>query len=214
MNLPRLESWRRQMTKLDNSHCQCNHDKGKIQNQDARIPSDFKLGINNADKAFLAQLGDMGTHTRITSRRVTNTTKWISTGKKVTLVKTSLVSTTWSGSGPRVEDLITNGDGHAVFGIDVINQIPGNSDLFGWVNDLNSLIKDQNIGFEKEQVGTDNSSATDQRGQGNIATIKSALNDEATKKGNQNPSAHKGATGTEFLDITHALSFSQMEAIK
>ena len=201
------------MTKLENRDCQSNHDKRNIQNQDAHIASDFELGITNADKAFLAQLGNMGTNTRITSRRVTNTTKRISTGKKVTLVKTSLVSTTWSGSSPRVEDLITNADGHAVFGIDLINQIPGNSDLFGWVNNLDSLIKDQNVGSEKEQVSTDNSSAADQRGQCNVAAIDSTLNNEAGEENNQNRAAYKGAAGTEFLDIAHEHSFSQMEAI-
>ena len=201
------------MTKLENSDCQSNHDERNIQNQDARIAYDFELGITNADKAFLAQLGNMGTNTRITSRRVTNTTKWISTGKKVTLVKTSLVSTTWSGSGPRVEDLITNGDGHAVFGIDVINQIPGNGDLFGWVNNLDSLIKDQNVGSEKEQVSTDNSGAADQHGQGNAAAVDCTLNNEAGEEKNQNRSTYKGAAGTEFLDIAHEYSFSQMEAI-
>jgi hypothetical protein len=112
-----------------------------------------------------------------------------------------------------VEDLITNADGHAVFGIDLINQIPGNSDLFGWVNNLDSLIKDQNVGSEKEQVSTDNSSAADQRGQCNVATIDSTLNNEAGEENNQNRAAYKGAAGTEFLDIAHEHSFSQMEAI-
>jgi len=187
------------MTKLENSDCQSNHYERDIKNQDAHIASDFELGITNADKAFLAQLGNMGTDTRITSRRVTNTTKRISTGKKVTLVKSSLVSTTWSGSGPRVEDLI--------------NQIPGNSDLFGWVNNLDSLIKDQNVGPEKEKVSTDNSSAADQRSQGNVSAVDSTLNNEASEENNQNHSAYKGAAGTEFLDIAHEHSFSQMEAI-
>lgn len=201
------------MTKLENSDSQSNHDERNIHNQDAHIASDFELGITNADKAFLSQLSDMGTNTRITSRRVTNTTKRISTGKKITLVKTSLVSTTWSGSGPRVEDLITNADGHAVFGIDLINQIPGNGDLFGWVNNLDSLIKDQNVGPKKEKIGTDNSSAADQRGQGNVAAVDSTLNNEAGEENHQNRSTYKGAAGTEFLDIAHEHSFSQMEAI-
>ena len=201
------------MTKLENSDCQCNHDERNIQSQDAHIASEFELGITNSDKAFLAQLGNMGANTRITSRRVTNTTKRISTGKKITLVKTSLVSTTWSGSSPRVEDLITNGDGHAVFGIDLINQIPGNSDLFGWVNDLDSLIKDQNVGSNKEKVSTDNSSAADQRSHSNVAAVDGALDNEAGEENNQNAAAYKGAAGTEFLDVAHEHSFSQMEAI-
>jgi hypothetical protein len=201
------------MTKLENSDCQCNHDERNIQSQDAHIASEFELGITNSDKAFLAQLGNMGANTRITSRRVTNTTKRIGTGKKITLVKTSLVSTTWSGSSPRVEDLITNGDGHAVFGIDLINQIPGNSDLFGWVNDLDSLIKDQNVGSNKEKVSTDNSSAADQRSHSNVAAVDGALDNEAGEENNQNAAAYKGAAGTEFLDVVHEHSFSQMEAI-
>ena len=201
------------MTKLENSDCKSNHDERNIQSQDAHIAFDFELGITNSDKAFLAQLGNMGTNTRITSRRVTNTTKRISTGKKITFVKTSLVSTTWSGSGPRVEDLITNGDGHTVFGIDLFNQIPGNSDLFGWVNDLDSLIKDQNVGSQKEKVCIDNSSATDQASHSNVAAVDGALNNEAGKENNQHSATYKGAAGTEFLNAGHEQSFSQMEAI-
>ena len=202
------------MTKLENVDCQSNHDERNIHNQDAHIASDFELGITNADKAFLAQLGNMGTNTRITSRRVTNTTKRISTGKKVTLVKTSLVSTTWSGSGPRVEDLITNADGHAVFGIDLINQIPGNGDLFGWVNNLDSLIKDQNVGLQKQKVGANNSSATDGCCGHNVSTIENGLNNEASKKENQNPTACNCASGSELFNVGHTASFSQMETIK
>ena len=202
------------MTKLENSDCQSNHDERNIQNQDARIAYDFELGITNADKAFLAQLGNMGTNTRITSRRVTNTTKRISTGKKVTLVKTSLVSTTWSGSGPRVEDLITNAYGHAVFGIDVINQIPGNGDLFGWVNNLDSLIKDQNVGLQKQKVGADNSSGANSCCAHKVSTVHNGLNNEAGEEENQNPTASNSTTGSELFNVGHIASFSQMGTIK
>jgi hypothetical protein len=39
------------------------------------------------------------------------------------------------------------------------------------------------------------------------------LDNEAGEENNQNAAAYKGAAGTEFLDVVHEHSFSQMEAI-
>ena len=169
----------------------------------------------SGDEIFSAQSGNIGTRTRITSRRVTNSNRVrTAAGSEVTLMHTLSVTTTRSWGSPRVESAPINNDGHAVFGLDLINAIPTSSDLFGWVNYLDALIKDQNIGFEKSEVDADTATATDQRGNNNFvhATIESALSDETNTKSDQNPSSHQGATGTKLFGVSHLPSFSHMEA--
>ena len=105
-------------------------------------------------------------------------------------------------------------DGHAVFGLDLINAIPTSSDLFGWVNYLDALIKDQNIGFEKSEIDSKATTAADKRSNDNFVnpTIECALHDEANTKSDQTPSSKQGATGTKLFGVSHLPSFSHMEA--
>ena len=175
---------------------------------------DIQGGGAPLDELFSSESGNVRTHTRITSRRVTKASRDISTGKQVTLVHFSSVATSRSWSGPRIESSATNNDGHTVFGLDLIDAIPTSSDLFGWVNYLDALIKDQNIGFEKSEVDTNAATATNQRSNDNFSdtTIKNTLHDEADAKGDQYPSSKQGATGTKLFGVSHLPSFSHMEA--
>ena len=177
------------------------------------VTADLKLTSTRTSEILTTQFGDMSADSRVTLKRITNSSRSISSGKQISFVHSSTVTTTWSGSRPSVEGLTVDKDGHAVLGFDLFNKIPRSGDLFGWVNNLDSLIKDQNVGSEKEQVSTDNSGAADQHGQGNAAAVDCTLNNEAGEEKNQNRSTYKGAAGTEFLDIAHEYSFSQMEAI-
>jgi len=181
------------------------------------IPTNFKeiqSGSTSIDKLFSTQSSDMGTHTRITSRRITKASRDISTGEQITLVHSSRMTTSWSWSGPSMESSTVNNDGHAVFGLDLSNSIPTSSDLFGWVNYLDALIKDQNIGFEKSEIDPKTNTAADKRSNKNFvnATIESALHDEANAKSDQNPSSKQGAAGTKLFGVSHLPSFSHMEA--
>lgn len=174
----------------------------------------IERGASSQEKLFSSQSGDMGTHSRITCIQVTKTSRSIITGEQISLVHSTSVATSRSWSGPRVERPAINCDGHAVFGVDLIDSIPTSSDLFGWVNNLDAFIKDKNIGFEKSEINTNASTATDQRSNDNFndTTVRKALHDEADAKSDQNPASHQGATGTKLFGVSHLPSFSHMEA--
>ncbi len=178
------------------------------------IANDFKLTGANSSEVLSSNVGHISTNTRVTSKRVTHTSGTIGSGKKVTLVHSSTVTTTRRGSGPGVVSPIINLDGHAVLGLDLLNQIPCSSDLFGWVNNLDTFIKEQNIGLKEEQVRTVSAGATDTNSHQDISAVEEALNNKSDKESDQNPSASNGAAGSELFTICHCASFSQMGSTK
>lgn len=191
----------------DNSTC-CN---GVTQDV---VAADLKFTSTRTSEILTTQLGDVRTNSRVTLKRVTNSSRSISAGKKISFVHSSTVTTTWSGSRPGVEGLTIDKDGHAVLGFDLLNKIPSSGDLFGWVNNLDSLIKDQNVGLQEQQVGADNSGATDSCCSHKVSTVKNALNNEAGEEENQNPTASNSTAGSELFNVGHSVSFSQMGSIK
>lgn len=166
----------------------------------------------SGDEIFSAQTGNIGTRTRVTSRRVTNSNRVsTSSGSEVTLMHTFSMTTTRSWSGPRIDGSAIDNNGHAVFGLDLINAIPASSDLFGWVNDLDTFIKDHNIGLDETQIRSKNTRATNESGHNEFAdaTVVSTLRNEASKESDQHPAHNKGASGAELFGIVHAHSLSQ-----
>ena len=178
------------------------------------IANDFKLTGANSSEVLSSNVGHVSTNTRVTSKRVTHTSGTIGSGKKVTLVHSSTVTTTRRGSGPGVVSPIINLDGHAVFGFDLLNQIPRSGDLFGWVNNLDTFIKEQNIGLEEEQVRTECTCATYSNRYQDISAVEEALNYKSDKESDQNPSASNGAAGPKLFTLCHCASFSQMGSTK
>ena len=202
------------MINLENEACCSNQStccKDVTQNV---VASDLKFTSTSTSELLASQLGDMSTHSRVTLKRVTNSSRSISAGKKISFVHSSTVTTTWSGSRPGIEGLTVDKDGHAVLGFDLFNKIPSNGDLFGWVNDLDSLIKDQNVGLKEQQVGTDNSGATNSCCGHKVSAVKNGLNNEAGEEENQNPTASDSTAGSELFNVGHSVSFSQMGSIK
>jgi hypothetical protein len=124
------------------------------------------------------------------------------------------VSSTRRWSSPSEVTLASDLDGHAVFGFDLLNQIPRSGDLFGWVNDLDAFIVDKNVGLQKEQVGTESACATDANGHDNVTTVENALQNESDKEGDKNPATGYCASGSELFTIRHSASFSQMGSTK
>ena len=178
------------------------------------IADDFKLTSAHSSEVLSSNVGHVSTDTRVTLKRVTHTSGTIGAGKKITLVHSSTVTTTRRGSGPGVVSPIVNVDGHAVFGFDLLNQIPRSGDLFGWVNNLDAFIKEQNVGFKEEQVGTVSAGATDTNRHQGISAVEEALNNKSDKEGDKNPAASNGATGSELFHVCHCASFSQMGSTK
>ena len=178
------------------------------------IANDFKLTSADSSEVLSSNVGHVSTDTRVTFKRVTHTSGSISSGKKITLVHSSTMTTTRRGSGPGVESPIVNLDGHAVFGFDLLNQIPRSGDLFGWVNNLDSLIKDQNVGLQEQQVGANDSSAAHSCCGDQVSSVNNGLNNEAGEEENQNPTASDSTAGSELFNVGHFASFSQMGSIK
>ena len=178
------------------------------------IANDFKLTSANSREVLSSNGGHVSTDTRITLKRVTHTSRSISSGKKVSLTHSSTVTTTRSWSSPGVVSPIVNVDGHAVFGFDLLNQIPRSGDLFGWVNNLDSFIKEQNVGLKEEQLRTVSAGATDTNGHEDISAIEEALKNKSNKESNQNPTTCDCTTGSELLAVCHCASFSQMGSTK
>ena len=178
------------------------------------IADDFKLTSAHSSEVLSSNVGHVSTDTRVTLKRVTHTSGTIGAGKRITLVHSSTVTTTRRGSGPGVVSPIVNVDGHAVLGLDFLNQIPRSGDLFGWVNNLDTFIKEQNIGLKEEQVRTECTCATDTNRHQDVSAVKEALNNKSEKENDKNPAASNGATGPELFHVGHCASFSQMGSTK
>ena len=169
---------------------------------------------SSGDEIFSAKTGNVGTRTRITSRRVTNSNRVRTTaGSEVTLMHTLSVTTTRSWSGPRVEIAPINDDGHAVLGLDLVNAIPASSDLFGWINNLDAFIKEHNVGLNKTQVASESKQSADKNRDHGFeqSTVVDALSDKTGEKSDQHPTHNQSASGTEFFGVIHAHSLSQLD---
>ena len=199
---------------LDKS-CSDTDTNQSYEDKEARvIANDFKLTSASTSELLSSHAGHVSTNTRVTSKRVTHTSGTVGSGKKVTLVHSSTVTTTRRGSGPGVVSPIINVDGHAVLGFDLLNQIPGSGDLFGWVNNLDTFIKEQNVGLKEEQISTECTCATDTNRHQDISAVEEALNNKSEKENDKNPAASNGAAGPKFFDVCHCASFSQMGSTK
>jgi len=202
------------MIKLENKANRTDYDASAKYVQQDVVTTGTEFAAAAADELLATQFSDVSTSTRITSRRITKTSRSISSGKQISFVQSSSVTATWSGSSPRIESLAINNDGHAVLGFDFFYKIPAGSDLFGWVNNLDALIKNQNVGLQKEQVRSNYSSATDSLCGYQVSAVHNCLNNEAGEKNDQYPTTSDSTTGSEFFNVGHLASFSQMGAIK
>jgi len=199
---------------LNESRCcpeqqQCCNDK-----QSSVVSQDLKLAGSTSNEVFLSNLGHVSTDSRVTLKRVTHSSRVIRTGKQIGLVHSSTVTTTRSWSSPSVKTLASDLDGHAVLGFNLFNQVPRSGDLFGWVDDLDSFIKEKNIGFQEEQVATNRAGSTDANVHDNVTAVEKALHNESDKEGDQNPATGNRASGSELFTIRHLVSFSQIGSTK
>ena len=175
---------------------------------------DIQSGMAAGDEVFSAQPRDVRTGTGITSRRVTQSNRKIgATGREIGFMHSLGVTTTRNWSGPGVNSFVINEDGHAVFGLDLFDSIPTHRDLFGWVNNRDAFIKDENVGFEKPQVGNVSTDCTCQSCEKNFSSssVKDRLESKASEKSDQNPSHHQRTGGAKLLRVIHAPSLPQLK---
>lgn len=182
--------------------------------QTSVIADDLKLTSFSVDKTLSSNLGHVGADTRITLERVTYPSRSICAGKQIGSVHSSTVSTARSWSGPSVITLAPYLDRHAVLGFDLLNQIPRNGDLFGRVNNLDTLVKEKYIWLQKEEIRAEGACTTDSNSQQNISIEEQALNYKTSKEGDQKPAAGNCASGSELFTIRHFASFSQKGSTK
>ncbi len=199
---------------LEKGSCCADKNQSREDIETGVIANDFKLTSTRTSELLSSNVGHVGTNTRVTLKRVTHTSRTVGSGKKVSLVHSSTVSTTRSWSRPGVVSPIVNVDGHAVLGLDLLNQIPRSGDLFGWVNNLDTFIKEQNVGLKEEQIRTECTCATDTNRYEDISAVEEALNNKSDKENDKNPAASNGAAGSELFDVSHCASFSQMGSTK
>jgi len=182
--------------------------------QVAIVADDFNFASTSVDEILLSNLGHVRTNSRVTFKRVTYSSQIVGTGEKISVVHSSAVSTTRRGSSPSEVSLSVDLNGHAVFGFYLLNQIPGSGDLFGWVNNLDTFIKEKNVGLQEEQISTKSARSTDANGRKNVTTVENALHNESDKERDQNPATSYRASGSELFTIRHSASFSQIGSTK
>ena len=182
--------------------------------QVAIVADDFNFASTSVDEILLSNLGHVRTNSGVTFKRVTYSSQIVGTREKISVVHSSAVSTTRRGSSPSEVSLSVDLNGHAVFGFYLLNQIPGSGDLFGWINNLDAFIKEQNIGLKEEQVRTKGASATESNRQDGVAAVEKALNNKSDKEGDKNPATGNRTAGSELFTIRHFASFSQMGSTK
>ena len=175
---------------------------------------DIQSGVATGDKVLSTQTGNVRTGTGITSRRVAQPNGIVGpTGREIGFMHSLGVTTARNWSGPGVNSFVINEDGHAVFSFDLLNQVPTNSDLFGWVNNRDAFVKDYNVGLEKTQVGNVSADCTCQSCEKNFSSssVKNRLESEASEKSDQNPAHNQRTGGAKLLGVVHAPSLPQLK---
>jgi len=188
--------------------------QGQEDVQPGVVANEFKIANATGDEIFSSDFSHVRTDTRVTFKRVSYTSNVISAGVKISRVHSSTVTTTRSWSSPGVVTLASDLNGHAVFSLDLFNQIPGSGDLFGWINNLDAFIKEQNVGLDEGQVRAEGSSPADANRQDDVAAVKEGLNNKSDKEGDKYPTAGNRTSGSELFTIRHFASFSQMGSTK
>lgn len=128
----------------------------------------------------------------------------------------SRVAAARSGSSPRIYCGAIDENGHAVFGLNLINAIPASNDLFGWINNLDAFVENNYVGLQKTQVNSKCARTADQQRDKKFKwpIVITTLGDISNNEGDQNPAHYQGASGTKFFRVSHLPSFSHMEATK
>lgn len=175
---------------------------------------DIQSSMIVGDEISSAQSSDMGTSARVTSWRITKSNRKIAaTGGEITLMQSFEMVTTRSWSSPSIKSSLVDNYGHAVFGFDLIDAVPACDDLFGWINNLDSLIKDNDIRFKKTQVCTEETDTAQRASDEDFINSckKDGLASKAGEKDDRNPTHYQGAIWAKPLWVGHWPSFSQVQ---
>lgn len=165
-------------------------------------------------KTLKSQVGKVGSSPTMRSRTITRTNN--PAGPNVQAphlagMNSSTVVSTGSGSGPGVNTLTSNLDAHGVFSIDALNELPTYSDLFKWISDSYSLIKEFNLWSVQNQVAQSCCEATPNRADQALvnAASKNGLSNHNCNDDVGKISGNNAPTWSEDFDIVHGAILSQ-----
>lgn len=202
------------ISSLIEGSCCSNEHTGCQKIQASIISGNRDLAGATSSEVLASGVGHIGTDSGVTFKRVTYSSRSIGSWEQIGFMHSATVTATWGGGGPRMENLFSSLDRHAVSSFDLFNKIPSNSDLFGWINNFDALIKEQNVGLQKEQIRSHDAAGADSTGQNQVSAIDSGLNNKTGEENNHRPATSNGTTRSKSLTIRHSVSFSQMGSIK
>lgn len=159
-------------------------------------------------EVFEAQFGDVAHLTAITAGGFTGSDLAIESDIHSLNFRTMEVSSmvsTWSWSGPGVNNFAANGDTHRVSGIDRLNALPANGNALQGIGNNNSLIENRDLGMDKEQVVTcQHEGAPRNRNQLSFgATVCNSFNDQCNDDDRRNAGAQPDRSWSIDQHVTH-----------
>ena len=175
------------------------------------------ISITTAGKKILiTHTRTVDSSTRIRTRRVGSSDASVVLNTQafdITTVKSTRTVTTRRWSGPRIDSAIIEGNGQSVFGANIFDFIPTNSEAAKWINDSNSFIEENNFGAMHNQVNTHG----DEQTPGNRSeSLVQSSNENTLDNHDRNQrvsdvSANHSTDGAKSFTIAHAPIFTQDE---
>lgn len=193
--------------------------KTKEQGNEAKsIYSDDGINFRfsgSANKSIESSSGKVSSNTRVTSRRVTWSYKCVNRESKafeLAGMNTSGMHRAQSWSGPSVDSLIMDADGHGVSTVDGIDYRPTKSVALKRISYSNTFIKELNFRTMKHKVEADSNECTPHGYHQGIlkAVQKEFLNVECDQSYIDNPCRNGSRLRSKDFEISHGAILAQL----
>lgn len=167
-------------------------------------------------KVLITHTRTVDSSTRIRTRRVGSSDASVvlnSQAFDITTVKSTRTVTTRRWSSPRIDSAIIEGNSQSVFGANIFDFIPTDSEVVKWIDDINSFIKENNFGSVHNQIDAH----ADENTPGNRSqTLVQSSNENTLDNHDRNQrvsdvSANHSTDGAKSFTIAHAPIFTQDE---
>ena len=167
-------------------------------------------------KVLITHTRTVDSSTRIRTRRVGSSDASVvlnSQAFDITTVKRTRTVTTRRWSGPRIDSAIIEGNSQSVFGANIFDFIPTDSEVVKWIDDSNSFIKENNFGAVHNQIDAH----ADENAPGNRSeSLVQSSNENTLDNHDRNQrvsdvSANHSTDGAKSFTIAHAPIFTQDE---
>ena len=167
-------------------------------------------------KILITHTRTVDSSTRIRTRRVGGSDASVvldSQAFDITTVKRTRTVTTRRWSGPGIDSAIIDGNSESVFGANIFDFIPTDSESVKWIDDSNSFIEENDFGAMHNQVDAH----TNEHTPGNSSESLVQSSDENTLDNHDcnhrvsDVSANHSTDGAKSFTIAHAPIFTQDE---